>query len=149
MGPLAISVLLLGALAGFAALCARKIGILLHLRPDVRWDDVGARLRSVLVNGLLQQRMIRREWRPGVMHAAIFLGFLALLLRKVELLAIGYDESFSIPGATGSVIAAAKDGVEVIVLVAVGYAFYRRLWLRPRRLEPNREALLILSLIAA
>ena len=35
------------------------------------------------------------------------------------------------------------------MLAAVGYAFYRRLVQKPARLERNREALLILSLIAA
>ena len=34
--------------------------------------------------------MVRREWRPGVMHAVIFLGFMSLLLRKLQLIAIGY-----------------------------------------------------------
>jgi len=35
------------------------------------------------------------------------------------------------------------------VLLAVGYGFWRRFVEKPRRLEPNREAILILSLIAA
>ena len=42
-----------------------------------------------------------------------------------------------------------KDLVELAVLAAVGYAFWRRLVQKPARLERNREALLILSLIAA
>ena len=103
----------------------------------------------MLVNGLLQSRMVRGEWRPGLMHAAIFLGFLALLARKLQLFAIGYDEAAAFPGAAGAAFAAFKDGVEAVVLVACGYALYRRLVARPRRLEPNREALLILALIVA
>ena len=42
-----------------------------------------------------------------------------------------------------------KDLVELAVLAAVGYALWRRLAQKPARLERNREALLILSLIAA
>jgi hypothetical protein len=45
--------------------------------------------------------------------------------------------------------AAAKDGVELAVLAAVAYALWRRYVQKPARLEANREALLILSLIAA
>ena len=41
--------------------------------------------------------MVRREWRPGVMHAVIFIGFLSLLLRKLQLNAIGFDENASFP----------------------------------------------------
>jgi len=140
---------LLGAFAAFGALAARKLGIVARLAPESRWDHPGARLKSLLMNGLLQSRMVRGEWRPGLMHAAIFLGFLALLVRKLQLFAIGYDEAVTIPGAAGAAFAAFKDGVEVVVLVACGYALYRRLVVKPRRLERNREALLILGLIVA
>jgi Fe-S oxidoreductase len=140
---------MLVAFAGFAWLTARKLRIVASLQPEVRWDHPAARLKSVLVNGFLQQRMIRREWKPGVMHTAIFLGFMSLLLRKLQLIAIGYDETFAVTGLAGGLFAGFKDIVEVIVLLAVGYAFYRRLLLKPARLEPNREGILVLSLIAA
>jgi Fe-S oxidoreductase len=42
-----------------------------------------------------------------------------------------------------------KDVMELAVLGACGYALYRRFVLKPRRLERNREALVILSLIVA
>jgi Fe-S oxidoreductase len=106
-----------------------------------------ARLRAVVVNGLLQSRMVRGEWRPGLMHAVIFLGFMALLARKLQLIAIGYHEAAAFPGLAGGLFAAFKDGVEAAVLLACAYALYRRFAVRPRRLEPNREALLVLALI--
>ena len=93
--------------------------------------------------------MIRGERKPGIMHAVIFAGFLALLARKLQLIVIGYDEAFVYPGALGAAFVFGKDLVEVAVLVAVGYAFFRRLVQKPARLERNREALVILSLIAA
>jgi Fe-S oxidoreductase len=42
-----------------------------------------------------------------------------------------------------------KDAIEIAVIAAVLYAFYRRFILRPPRLERNREAILVLSLILA
>jgi Fe-S oxidoreductase len=149
VNPLGITALLLVAFAAFAWLAVRKLRIVACLQPEVRWDHPGARLRSVLVNGLLQQRMIRGEWKPGIMHTVIFLGFVSLLLRKLQLLAIGYNETFAVTGVAGGLFAAFKDLVEVAVLLAVGYGLYRRLVLRPRRLEPNREGLLVLFLITA
>jgi len=149
MGPLWISLLMLASFAAFGFLAARKLGIVAHLAPEVRWDHPAARLGSVLRNGFLQSRMIRREWKPGVMHAVIFLGFMALLARKLQLIAIGYFEPFSYPGIGGGLFAAGKDVVELAVLGAVAYAFWRRYVRKPPRLEANREALLILSLIAA
>jgi hypothetical protein len=133
--------------AGFGILAARKLAIVASLQPDKRWDHAGARLRSVLVNGFMQSRMVRREWRPGLMHAVIFLGFMSLILRKLQLIAIGYDESVVFPGLAGGLFAAFKDCVELAVLGACGYALYRRFVLKPARLERNREAILILSLI--
>jgi len=147
MGPVVLTALLAAALAGFAWLAWRKLAIVAHLAPDARFDRPGERLRTVLVDGFLQRRMLQRDWLPGLMHAAIFLGFLTLLVRKVELLAIGYYEPFTYPGAFGDFFAAAKDGVEIALLAALAYAFGRRFWHRPARLEPNREALLVLTLI--
>ena len=83
------------------------------------------------------------------MHAVLFLGFMSLLLRKLQLIAIGYRESASFPNAFGGPFAAFKDAIELAVVAAVLYAFYRRFVLRPARLAPNREALLVLSLILA
>ena len=94
--------------------------------------------------------MVQREWRPGLMHAVIFLGFMSLLLRKLQLIAIGYDESATFPDGFGGPFAAFKD---------VDRTGGRR-WRcctrstaasspRPPRLERNREALLVLALILA
>ena len=147
--PVAITVLLAAAVAAFGALAWRKLAILVHLAPEPRWDHPLARLRTVLVNGFLQSRMVARDRKPGLMHAVIFVAFLSLLVRKMQLLAIGYDESFVFPGLAGGLYAALKDAVEIAVLGAVGYALWRRLVQKPARLERNREALLILGLIAA
>ncbi len=149
MGPLPITVLMLAAFAAFGWLAARKLALVARLQPEVRWDRPGARLLGVLENGFLQSRMIRREWKPGVMHAVIFVGFMTLLARKLQLIAIGYYEPFAFPGTLGGLFSAGKDVVELAVLAAVGYALWRRYVQRPARLEANREALLVLSLIAA
>ena len=149
MGPVAITLMLAVALAAFAVFAARKLTILRHLAREPRLDHPWRRLRSVLENGFLQSRMIRREWKPGVMHAVIFAGFLTLLVRKLHLFAMGYDASLTLPGTLGGLFAAAKDGIEIAVLAACGYALYRRLVQKPARLTPNREALLVLGLIVA
>ena len=147
MGPLAITALMILGFGGFAALAWRKIAIFRALQPEVRWDRLGERLGRVARMGFGQSRMVAGEWRPGIMHAAIFLGFCALLVRKLHLIVIGYDELAIIPGVAGAAYALFKDFVEIAVLAAVAYAFWRRFVIKPRRLEPNREAILILSLI--
>jgi Fe-S oxidoreductase len=147
LSPIGISALLLAACVAFAWFTARKLAIVAALQPEVRWDRPLARLGTVLRNGLLQQRMISREWKPGVMHAVIFLGFVSLLVRKVQLVVIGFDAEYAFTGPLGDLFTLWKDVVELAVLLAVGYAFYRRLVQHPPRLEPNREGLLVLALI--
>ncbi|MCU0897149.1 MAG: (Fe-S)-binding protein [Burkholderiales bacterium] len=149
MGPVAVTLLMLVAFAAFGWFSWRKLSIVASLQPEVRWDEPGARMKRVLVDGFLQSRMIRGDWKPGVMHTVIFLGFLTLLLRKIQLLIIGYHEPFTYPGAAGGAFAALKDVVEVAVLAAVAYGFWRRFVVKPARFEPNREALLVLGLIAS
>jgi len=149
MGPWAITLVMILGFAGFAFLAWRKIAVVASLQPEVRWDLPGRRIARLFGMGFAQSRMISGEPRPGVMHAVIFLGFMALLVRKLHLIAIGYDPLIVIPGLAGGIYATFKDFVEVAVTLAVLYAFWRRLVVKPARLEPNREALLVLALILA
>jgi Fe-S oxidoreductase len=148
MNPVGITLLMAAAFAGFAVLAWRKLSIVASLQPEVRWDHPLARLKRVLVDGVFQSRMIRGEAKAGVMHCVIFVGFMALLARKLELIIIGYAPGFVYPGWVGGAFAGGKDVVELAVLAAVAYAFYRRFVLRPARLEANREAIVVLTLIA-
>ena len=149
MSPIGITLAFAIAFGLFVWLAWRKLAIVAALAPEVRWDQPLARLKRVVVNGLLQSRMVRGDLRPGVMHAVIFAGFIILLIRKVQLLVIGWVEPFAYPGAFGAGFAWLKDLVELAVLAAVGFGFWRRLVHPARRLEPNREALAILGLITA
>ena len=67
-------------------------------------------------------------------HAVIFAGFVSLVVRKLQLIAIGYDESVVFPGLAGGLFAAFKDAIELAVLAACGYALYRRFVAKPPRL---------------
>jgi len=147
MSPLGITLLMLAGFAAFGALAWRKLSIVAALSPDDRFDDPAQRLGRVLCLGFGQSRMLSGDFRPGLMHAVIFFGFLTLLVRKLHLIVIGYYAAATIPGTFGSAYTAFKDFIELAVLVAVGYGFWRRVVVRPRRLEPNREALLVLALI--
>ena len=85
--------------------------------------------------------------RVFVKHGLALLQTMERLL--FQLIAIGYDEPFVYAGLAGGLFATLKDAVELAVLGAVGYGFHRRFVRRPARLEPNREAIVVLTLIAA
>ena len=149
MGPIPLTLLLIAAFAGFAWLAWRKLAIVAALQPEVRWDHPAARVVNVLRLGVLQTRMLEGDFKPGLMHLVIFLGFMTLLVRKLQLLVLGYDAHFVFPGLPGALYTSFKDLVELAVVAAVLYGFWRRFVRRPARLEPNREALVVLSLILA
>ena len=149
MGPIPLTLLLSAAFAGFAWLAWRKLSIVAALQPEIRWDRPAARLANVLRLGVLQTRMLEGDFKPGLMHLVIFLGFMTLLVRKLQLIVLGYDAHFVFPGAGGAAYTLLKDLVEVAVVAAVLYGFWRRFVGRPSRLEPNREALVVLGLILA
>ena len=85
------------------------------------------------------------------MHALIFWGFLVLLLRAAHFFVIGFAPGLPIPlpgfEAVHQLYMLIKDGFVLLVLLAAGYALYRRLILRPPRLSLSGEGNLILVLI--
>jgi Fe-S oxidoreductase len=147
MSPIGIVLLFVVAVGLFGWFAWRKLAIVVALQPEVRWDEPLDRFKRVVMDGFLQRRMVRGDPRPGLMHAVIFVGFISLLVRKIQLLVIGFYEPFVYPGAFGAFFAWAKDVVELALLAALAFAFWRRFVRRPARLEPNREAIVILTLI--
>jgi Fe-S oxidoreductase len=71
-------------LGGFVSIALFVRGLLGRVRlwrggtPDARFDQLPARMLLLLREGLLQSRVLARPL-PGVMHAALFWGFLVLL----------------------------------------------------------------------
>lgn len=147
MFPIIITLLLGASLVGFTYFSFKKLSIVRALQPEVRWDNIGARVTNLINLGFLQKRMLSMELKPGLMHFVIFYGFTTLLFRKIQLIVIAYNETFVYPGLVGGLYASFKDFIELAVICAVLYSFYRRFVLKPKRLEPNKEAILILSMI--
>ena len=48
-------------------------------KPEIRMDRLGERIRSLLLNGLLQVKTFRDPY-PGIMHGLIFFGFVVLFI---------------------------------------------------------------------
>src|SRR5688572_24536542 len=96
-----------------------------------------------------------RDPGPGIMHAMIFWGSIVLTARTVELIAQGVYPPFSygfLPTWAYRGYSVSQDVFGVLVLLAVAFALFRRLVLRPRRLRGDgleqADAILILSAIA-
>jgi len=146
-------VLLAASLAIFSITLFRRIRILRFARSTDRRGDRDVRLGGVVRNVFGQYRLLHGDIAAGVMHFLIFWGFIAVLLNTVHFLIQGPVTEFALPlfgraQLLGKLYMSVRDVFELLVLLAVGWAAWRRLVLRPRRLSLSGEALLILLLIA-
>jgi len=146
VNPVLMSLLLFFALAMFVGTMADRYWLLRAGSAGFTVDRLGARLRALLVIGFGQRRLLY-EKGAGWMHAVIFVGFLVVFTRTVMLIGRGFDPDFDLPllgGSLGLAYAAVKDTLSVLVLLALAYAVWRRLVVRPARLHLSAEAVLIL-----
>jgi len=154
VSTLASALVLLAALALAAGLFARRALLLYRIirlgKPTDRSGDVGRRTRAEATVVLGQRKLLQRL-APGLVHAAIFWGFLVLLPTILIALLGAVDRDWTLPwlGHQGWYFLLV-DVFCVLVLAGVVAAFWIRKVQRPPRFEGShlREADLILALIA-
>jgi Fe-S oxidoreductase len=143
--------------AGFFALNVQRLVQYMRLgRPEARVDAPFRRALNVLQVGIAQTKILR-EPVAGAMHATIFWGFLVLTAGTVELVIAGVFPAFSyarlLPETVYHGYELSQDAFAVLVLGAIGFAYFRRLVLRPRRLDGDNvehlDAYIILGMIGA
>ena len=147
-GALIFYAMIAVALALFARRAVFLVRLLLKGKPAVRWDHLPTRIGKVLVYVIAQARLISGDFWPGLMHAAIFWGFVVLTLGTIEFFGKGVTESFFLPFLSDTPpYLILQDFFSVLVIAALAYAAFRRIVTRPRRLTLSAEGLFILSLI--
>ncbi len=113
-------------------------------------DRIGERVK-VLFADVLGQRNVRRKPLPGWAHTLIFIGFLAIQPHSLELMISGIIPAVhvadALPRIYGIYILVA-DLLAFPVLVGLGYALYRRLFIKPPYLTDGLDARLILLFTA-
>jgi Fe-S oxidoreductase len=124
--------------------------------PDDRSDRPLARLKNVVTIGLAQTKILR-DPVAGTLHAMVFWGFLVITLGTVEILAQGVFASFHygriLPAPLYAAYLLSQEVFALFVLGAVSLLLFRRLVVKPRRLQGDNvhsgDAIFILSMIAA
>ena len=153
-GPVLATLILFTGLAYFVFTMYDRIGLVLKMKPAVRWDQPMRRLGAVLQFGLGQKRLLDPEERwSGLMHALVFAAFiLTVPVNELTLLVRGYAPNFVLPGMDlaglpGQTAFFLKDLISILgILASVGFV-YKRLVTKPDRLTTTWEAYFILGLI--
>ncbi|MCP3871626.1 MAG: 4Fe-4S dicluster domain-containing protein [Desulfobacteraceae bacterium] len=154
MSPIFMSLLLIVGLAIFGRTMYYKIQLLMALEPADRFNNIQGRLKNLIVIAIGQKRLVgrKKEWASGIMHAFIFWGFCVLIIRSLNLYGEGFVTGFELPllgqsSILGYLYIALKDIMELIVLLMVIYAIYRRAVVKPERLHNTWEAYFVLGMI--
>jgi Fe-S oxidoreductase len=147
VGQLLVLALIAVAVGLFAWQIARLYQLLRSGAAAERHGDVGTRAGYVGKLVLGQSRMFAKP-AIGVAHFLIFWGFILLALGAVERLLAGVLGGFRLPfiGRAHWFIAL-NDLIAFIVVLAILYAAYRRLVIRPWHLTTLPDALIILAAI--
>jgi Fe-S oxidoreductase len=140
-----------GAVAIFALVMARHLRIFAAVRAEgpSPFSDVPRRTVGLVRYALIQTKMFK-DRRAGLMHFGIFWGFVLLTIGTANIVTGGLVQaiiSWPLDGVLWTLVSAMQNAVAVIVLVAIAYAFFRRLVTKPARLTLSGSGLLILAMI--
>lgn len=144
------------ALAGalfITALIMRFKQVKLGARPEVRWDNIGARVQNVITYVILQKRLPKNGYvYSGVLHIFIFGAFMVLSVDTVNFVTDGLYNVLGL--ATGSqpthlmhlpfsdtYYQGLADTFRLLCMVGLTMAFINRTVIKPKRLPLTRDAL--------
>ena len=124
-------------------------------KDDPRWNDVPKRLWNLLSIGIAQRKILR-DPVAGPLHALVFWGFVVLTVGSAEILLAGVFPALGfrnwLPSGPYGLFVLSQEGFAIFVLIAVTVLLYRRIVVKPRRLQGDNvhsgDAILILSMIA-
>ncbi len=119
-----------------------------HQGKANRLDHIPERILTTIAN-VLGQKAVLKKRAAGIMHATIFWGFIIISVGTLEQFVgtLYQGASFEFIGERAySSLLIVQDSLTAAVLLAVGYAFYRRLIVRPEGLGKSKDATIVLIL---
>jgi len=153
IGEIVFTLIVITSVATFIYLMSIRIKTLRASKYINRFDRHWERLKGVLNFVFGQRRMFRpKHIGPGIMHALIFWGFIAVSINSIHLIVRVYVPGFHIPlfgpeQILGVPYIFLRDIFEVLVLIMVPYAGIRRSFRLSKRITLSWDAALILSMI--
>ena len=129
---------------------SRRFQLLRAGRPDNRFDRLGERFKHMLVYAFGQKKMFD-DPVAGFYHLLIFYGFLVVSLRTVSMVIEGLFAGWELPllhTTAGHAYLFSKDIFELLVLVGLGFAIWRRGIQKKERVVQSFSAWLVIGLIA-
>src|SRR5215470_13247331 len=152
--PLAQHALYLGAVVAIAIFAwglYQRIQLWRGGLPENRFDQIPQRVKLVAKHALGQVRTLSQAY-PGIMHAIMFWGFLALFMGTV-LATIDYDITLPwfdyklLKGPFYLFYETVLDLFGLFFVIGLGMAVWRRFVVRPDRVDPTARFAWVLALL--
>jgi Fe-S oxidoreductase/nitrate reductase gamma subunit len=121
----------------------RRARLWMQGRPENRFDDIGRRLKAMLIHGLGQGKTLR-EGRPGLLHFLMYSGFIVLFIGT---LMVAVQEDMGIDFLKGRFylfFSVTLDVFGLLCFMGVAGLTYRRYVIRPTGLDNRLEDLIVL-----
>ncbi len=147
------AVLFIGSIGFFFYSVRNFLSYLKLAKPDNRTNDVPKRLSNTINIAFLQTKLLRSKL-AGILHLAIYWGFVVLLFVVLESIIEGFFPHFSFAflGPLYSVLTFLQDIFGAIVLSSVTFSLIRRYIGTPERLKVDKssrfDATFVLAMIA-
>lgn len=135
-------------LAYFFFNVARKTSVIWKAKPENRFDELFTRFKGLLIFGFGQKRVFRNRI-AGIMHAALFWGFLLLLFINVNFaseILFNYSPIHQF-GKIGNAYLKISQTTSIAVILSVFYFIYRRIIVKPKELTLDWDGLICLFFI--
>ena len=146
MKSIIVAVMLVISFAVFFYRFSRLIKLMKAAKhPGPAIKHIGLRLQAFW-NDVILQKSVRRKFLPF-----IFYGFIIITIGTIEMLVEGMVHGANIAAVSekaNAIYLSVADVMSVLVLIGVGFGFFRRLVLRPHYLKTSFDALFILALTA-
>jgi len=129
---------------------SRRFQVLRIGRSEDRFDRIGERFKHLLVYAFGQRKMFDDGF-AGFYHLLIFYGFLMVSIRTVTMVLEGLFAGWELPllhTSVGHAYLFSKDIFELLVLVGLAFAVWRRGVQRKSRIIQSFSAWLVIGLIA-
>jgi Fe-S oxidoreductase len=130
---------------------SKRFQLLRAGREDNRFDRWGERFRHLMVFAIGQRKMFDDKV-AGIYHILIFYGFLVVSIRTVTMVLEGLFAGWELPllhTPVGHAYLFSKDVFELLVLVGLAIAVYRRAIAKKPRIVNSFGAWLVIGLIGA
>jgi Fe-S oxidoreductase len=111
-----------------------KLGKKAEFEPNLK-----ERINAVLINGFGQRKLFKDK-KSGLMHLVLFYTFFIIQVGLIELIIKGFIKGYEFPFGEGhKYFSLLQECATFLMLLAVGYGFYRRYGEKLKRLQWKRD----------